>query len=87
MATSAVLEDVSFDDCKKAGKAWKHWDGASFPNLKKANFERCFYDSEEGSEFVVAAMATSAVLEDVSFTACGEVENAWGRVLAARAAA
>ena len=42
-----------------------------------ANFECCFHASADGSEFVVRAVATSRMIEDMDFSRCGKVGMSW----------
>ena len=41
------------------------------------NFNMCFWDSADGSEFVVRAVATSRMIEDIIFLGAEKVGMSW----------
>merc|ERR1711957_850089 len=77
VATSRALESLDFTDCKMVGKAWQHFEGHDFPQLKLASFDRVLIDSGTGAEYVLQAIAKSRALESLDFSYCRLVGKAW----------
>ena len=77
VATSRMVEDMDFVDCGEVGMSGNAFEGHSFPKLRVANFDRCFNDSADGSDFVVRAVATSRVIEYKNFFVCGGGGLSW----------
>ena len=69
VATSRMIEDMISSWCREVGMSWNALEGHSLPKLRVANFENFFDDSADGYEFVVRAVATSRMIEDMIFRA------------------